>query len=334
MQENIPLKDYTTMRLGGPARYLAPARTEEELVAHINFAKTHGLKLLILGEGSNLIVRDEGFSGLVILNRISGFEVEDTRLTIGSGEYWDSVVSRSVDLGLSGIEALSAIPGFAGAAPVQNIGAYGQEVSETIESVQAYDLKREAFVSISNLDCSFSYRQSIFNNAEKGRFIITKLIIRLKRGNIEPPLYESLQSYLNANNIQDYSPASIRQAVIAIRATKLPNPKEIANAGSFFKNPIIESWQANGLREQFSDVPLYDMGEDHYKVPAAWLIDNCELKGFINSGMRVYEKNPLVVVNDSATSYKSLDEIRDIIRGKVRDKFRINLEQEPEEIEP
>lgn len=334
MQENVPLKDYTTMRLGGPARYLAPARTEEELVTHINFAKSHGLKLLILGEGSNLIVRDEGFSGLVILNRISGFEVDDTRLIIGSGEYWDNVVSRSVDLRLSGIEALSAIPGFAGAAPVQNIGAYGQEVSETIESVQAYDIKREAFVSISNADCSFSYRQSIFNNAEKGRFIITKLTLRLKRGNIEPPLYESLQSYLNANNIQDYSPASIRQAVIAIRATKLPNPKEIANAGSFFKNPIIESWQANGLREQFSDVPLYDMGENHYKVPAAWLIDSCDLKGFEANGMKVYEKNSLVIVNENATSYRSLNEIRDIIKGKVRDKFRINLKQEPEEIEP
>lgn len=334
MQENVALKDYTTMRLGGTARYMAPARTEAELISHLQFATNNGLKVLILGEGSNLIVSDQGFSGLVILNRISGFEVRDTQLVINSGEYWDRVVAQSVEFGLSGIEALSAIPGYAGAAPVQNIGAYGQEISETIQHVRAFDRKNGEFVTLSNMECDFSYRTSIFNTNQKGRYIITQITLQLRRGQMEPPLYESLQSYFDTHTITDLSPASIRRAIIDIRTNKLPNPKEIANAGSFFKNPFIEKWQADSLKQEFPDAPLFDMGNNIFKASAGWLVDQCELKGLEVNGMKVYEKNALVLVNDHAVSYAALDEIRDIVRGKVRDRFRINLEQEPEELTP
>lgn len=282
-------------------------------------------------------MRDEGFDGLVLRNRIPGFEVvadspTDTTIKIGAGEDWDSVVARTVDMNLSGIECLSAIPGTAGAAPVQNIGAYGQEVAETLVLLEAYDRQSGQIVTITNEQCGFSYRHSIFRGEHAGRYIITTITLRLFKAAPQPPFYKAVQEYLDTNNITIYTPKVLREAVTAIRADKLPDPKERPNNGSFFKNAVIEDWQLGDLRGEYPDIPTYDMPDGRFKVPTGWLIEQAGLKGQLLHGMRVHDKNALVLINESATGYADLAAARDEIIGAVRDKFRIQIEQEPLEM--
>lgn len=336
MQENIQLKDYTTMRIGGPARYMATANTKEDLV---NLVQQAGdTPILVLGQGSNVIVSDAGFSGLVILNRIKGFEIYDqdpssTKIKIGAGELWDSAVQRTVENGLSGIECLSAIPGYCGAAPVQNIGAYGQEIADTLIELEAFDTQTKQFVNFSNTDCDFTYRKSIFNKPDnKGRYIITSINLELQKTVMEPPFYSSLQQYLDKNQINEYSPSSLRDAVVAIRSTKLPDPSITPNTGSFFRNPIIEKWQADNLKKENPDLHIFPMGDNLSKVAAGWLVENSVIKGLEMEGFKVYENNALVITNTGSGTYQGLVKIREHIVDTVRDKFRIDLEQEPEEV--
>ncbi|EDK72326.1 UDP-N-acetylmuramate dehydrogenase, partial [candidate division TM7 genomosp. GTL1] len=215
------------------------------------------------------IVRDDGFGGIVIRNHILGFETlsDDGTyvvLKIGAGEDWDSVVERSVTMGLSGIEALSAIPGTAGATPVQNVGAYGQEIASTLTELEAYDMKEKRFVVLKNADCGFAYRYSIFKSTENRRYIITSITLKLSRIAPQPPFYDSLQKYLDEHNITYFTPQVIRDAVIAIRKVKLPNPVLTPNTGSFFKNPIIEEWLLNELRKTYDDIPSYTMAAKRF----------------------------------------------------------------------
>ncbi len=334
---NIPLKNYTTMRLGGTARFMTEVRTADETAAICHEAKSKSLPIFVIGGGSNVIARDEGYSGIVIHMRIPGFEIvaddiNTTTIRIGAGEIWDSVVKRIVDLRLSGVEAMSGIPGTAGASPVQNVGAYGQEIADTLQSLEAYDNLNDTFVTLQNTDCGFAYRDSIFRSYDKGRYIITYITLKLSKNLPQPPFYDSLQRYLDDHNIKIYTQEIIRNTVIEIRNSKLPNPKDTPNTGSFFKNAIVETWQLNDLKAINPNIPLYDMGDGHYKVPAGWLIENVGLKGQLIHGMRVYDKNALVLVNESATSYNDLAEARDEIIGAIRDKFHIQIEQEPLEI--
>lgn len=334
---NIPLKNYTTMKLGGSARFMTDALTPEDVQNICHNAKAQNLPIFILGGGSNTIVRDEGFNGIVIRNRIPGFTTtEDTpasaTLRIGAGENWDSVVARAVDMNLVGIEALSNIPGTAGAAPVQNIGAYGQELSDTLEFVDAYDTETDTFVALSAADCGLSYRHSIFRGDASGRYVITAITLKLYKSLPLPPFYKALEDYFAAHNITIFTPQSIRDAVIAIRADKLPDPTKQPNTGSFFKNAIVEDWLLNDLKQTYPDIPTYDMPDGTYKVPTGWLIEQTGLKGQTLHGMHVHDKNALVLINESATSYADLAEARDEIITAVRDKFRITIEQEPLEI--
>ncbi|MBI3494689.1 UDP-N-acetylmuramate dehydrogenase, partial [Candidatus Saccharibacteria bacterium] len=299
MQENIPLKDYTTMKIGGPARYMATANSREELVSLVQQAGE--MPILVLGQGSNVIVGDGGFAGLVILNRIMGFEIYDqdpaaTKIRVGAGEIWDSVVQRSTENGLSGIECLSAIPGCSGAAPVQNIGAYGQEIADTLIELEAYDLQTKQFATFNNSDCDFTYRRSIFNSgSQKGRYVITSISLQLQKTIMQPPFYSSLQTYLDKNQITDYSPYNLRNAVVAVRANKLPDPKLIPNTGSFFRNPIIENWQASKLRDEYPDVKVFPMGDNLSKISAGWLVENTGIKDLEIEGFKVYDSNALVI---------------------------------------
>lgn len=336
MQQNILLKDYTTMKLGGPAKYMATASTKEELVSLVQQAGD--MPILVLGQGSNIIVGDKGFNGLVILNRIAGYETLEenpalVKIRIGAGENWDSVVSRTAENGLSGIECLSAIPGFVGAAPVQNIGAYGQEIADSLVELEAYDLQTKVFVNFSNSDCDFTYRKSTFNSDQnKRRYIIVSITLELRKTILEQPFYSSLQQYLDKNQITDYSPYNIRQAVIAIRSTKLPDPSVIPNTGSFFKNPIVERWQAEGLQREHPELKIFPMDDNFSKIAAGWLVEFAGMKGLEMGGFKVYDKNALVITNTGAGDYQGLVAIRDRIQDAVRDTFRINLEQEPEEV--
>ncbi len=332
IRQDAPLKELTTIRIGGKADFLVSVANKEDLVKAIAAVKQKSVPFLIIGGGSNLIVKDEGFRGVVIRNRISGIEINDTIIKAGGGEEWDTVVAKSVELGLSGIEALSDIPGTTGAAPVQNIGAYGQEIADTLVELEAYDTKTEQFVTLQNAECGFSYRNSIFKSSEKGRYIIISITLQLTKTPMQPPFYASLEKYLSENNITFYSPQVIREAVIAVRSNRLPNPKLYPNAGSFFKNPVIEKWVLDEIQKEHSDIPVYDMGENTYKVPAGWLIEQVGMKDYSAHNLRTYKNNSVVVVNEHDATYEDLKNFRSEVARTVRDEFRIELQQEPIEV--
>jgi len=334
---NIPLKNYTTMRLGGSARFMTEIHTPEEVAEVCQNAGKQNLPIFILGGGSNVIVPDSGFNGIVVLNRIPGFSIvsddpSHTVLKIGAGEDWDDVVRRTVEMDLSGIEALSAIPGTAGAAPVQNIGAYGQEIADTLLSLEAYDVESNTYVTLQNADCGFSYRHSIFRGEASGRYVILSITLQLYKATPQPPFYKALQDYFDINGITIFTPQTVRDAVITIRAEKLPDPALLPNTGSFFKNAIIEDWQLRDLKAEYPDMPTYDMPDGRFKVPTGWLIEQTGMKGQVLHGIKVHDKNCLVLINQSAQSYDDLAAARDEIIGAVRDKFHIMIEQEPLEM--
>lgn len=334
---NIPLKNYTTMRLGGNARFMTEVRTPDEVQEICRSAASQNLPIFILGGGSNVIVKDEGYNGIVVRNRIPGFEVVAdepgmTTIKIGAGENWDSVVKRTVEMNLSGIEAMSAIPGTAGAAPVQNVGAYGQEIADSLVSLEAYDRQTDRFIILESSDCGFSYRNSIFRSTEAGRYVILSITLQLSKTAPSPPFYAAVQTYFDEHNITLFTPQIVRDAVIEIRKNKLPDPEVTPNTGSFFKNAIVEDWQLTDLKKDYPDIPTYDMSDGRFKIPTGWLIEQAGYKGKVLHGMRVHDKNALVLINDSATSYADLAAARDEIAGAVRDKFRILIEQEPLEI--
>ncbi|TAL14736.1 UDP-N-acetylmuramate dehydrogenase [Patescibacteria group bacterium] len=337
LHPNIPLKNFTTMRLGGPARFMAEARTQEEVAEIYHAAKSQSLPIFVLGGGSNVVANDQGFNGVVLRVRIPGFEViaddpGSTTIRVGAGETWDETVKKTVDMNLSGIETMSAIPGTTGAAPVQNVGAYGQEIADTLQSLTAYDSQTDSFVTLANVDCGFSYRDSIFRGSQKGRYVITSVTLKLSKSAPQPPFYDALQKYFDDNGIHAFTQQIVRDAVIDIRANKLPDPKLLPNSGSFFKNAIIEEWKLNDLRVSYPDMPAYDMGDGKFKLSTGWLIEQTGLKGQVLHGMKVHDKNSLVLINESASSYTDLASARDEIISAVRDKFGVQIEQEPLEI--
>ena len=316
---------------------MATADSASDVVSLYRNARKENLPIFVLGGGSNVITHDEVFEGIVLLNKIKGFEVisetdETTDVKIGAGEVWDEVVEKAIELGLQGIEAMSGIPGTAGAAPVQNVGAYGQEIADTLISLEAYDSKTDTIVTISADECDFSYRNSIFRDKEKGRYCILNITLRLNKAEPKPPYYASLQRYIDENDIREVNLSVIRVAVLNIRSEKLPDPAELPSAGSFFKNALVEKWKLEELQREYSDIPNYAMSDGRYKIPTGWLIDKAGLRGYRSHGMRVYEKNALVLVNDSATGYDDLAAIREEIVQIVFDKFGIKIEQEPLEL--
>jgi UDP-N-acetylmuramate dehydrogenase len=334
---NIALKNLTTMRLGGPARFFAEIRTPEELRAAYQNAARQQVPWFVIGDGSNLIARDEGYDGLVLRMRIPGFDViaddlYSTTIKIGAGENWDEIVKRTVDMRLSGIEAMSAIPGTAGAAPVQNVGAYGQEIAGVLESLEAYDTTTDSFITLYNADCEFSYRHSIFRGSQQGRYIITNITLKLSKSPPAAPFYDSLQAYFDEHSITLFTHQTVRDAVIAIRTDKLPDPAVKPSAGSFFKNALVEAWQLADMQKTHPDVKSFDMGNGTYKIPTGWLIEKLGFKNQLLHGIRVNDKNCLVLINESATGYADLAAARDEIIGAVRDTFQIRIEQEPLEI--
>ena len=325
------------MRIGGNASYVIEATTPQELLqAYVN-AKNLQQQTYIIGGGSNLIAHDEGFKGVIIRNQIPGMSVvaddqDSTTIKAGGGETWDNLVAYSVERGLSGIEAMSRIPGTVGAAPVQNIGAYGQELADTLMSLEAYDIDNNRFVTLSWEDCGFSYRHSIFRGNATGKYAITSVTVKLYKKLPTPPFYDSLQKYFDDLGATDFTPQSVRDAVTVIRSTKLPDPTVLPNSGSFFKNAVVEDWQVDSLRATYPDMPSYPLGEKKSKVPAGWLIEQCDLKGKVINGIKVHDGNAVVLINESAQSYEDLANAREEIVGMVRDKFQIMLTQEPLEL--
>ncbi len=329
IQENIPIADLTTMRLGGAARFVIDIEKESDVPEAYAFAREHNLPVYVLGSGSNIIGRDSGFDGVILVNKLKGMSDDgDGVFSAYSGELLDDFVQFTTKKDYSGIETLSAVPGTVGAAPVQNVGAYGQDIAQTIVSVRAFDTKTEEFVEIAKDQMDLGYRHSIFNSGEDvGRYFITKLTIKLKKTTLRPPFYTSLQKYLDDYHITDYSPETIRQAVRAVRESKLPDPAEIASSGSFFKNIYLTDKKEIATAKE-KGIPVWDEG----KIPSGWLLENAGLKGKAFHGMRVSDKAALVLINESAKSYADLDAAREEIIQIVKDKFGYTLEQEPMEL--
>jgi UDP-N-acetylmuramate dehydrogenase len=331
-QQDVSLARYSTMALGGDAKFLIEISTKEEVAEAHRWAVEQQLPVIMIGGGSNIVWRDEGFPGLVIVNKIKHFEIIDTALTVGAGENWDSVVARSVQAGLTGIEALSLIPGSAGATPIQNVGAYGQEISETLVSVEAFDSQTNEFVTIPASECSFAYRTSRFKTTDHGRFLITSLKLQLSKGNPKPPFYAAVQKYFDEHHIEDYTPTTLREAVVEIRTKKLPDPAVVHNTGSFFANPIISEASFRELQKNYPDIPNWPTNGGKVKIPAAWLIDQAGLKGVHDevTGMATWPTQPLVLVNEHAKSTADLLTFKQKITDAIQSKFGITLEQEPE----
>ena len=337
VQQNVSLQAFSTMRLGGTAAFVTEIHSRQEIAEAVAWAEERKLPIIMVGGGSNIVWKDEGFPGLLLVNKIMGYEEqqedeENWYVTVGAGENWDETVARTVAKGLHGIEALSLIPGTAGATPIQNVGAYGQEVADTLMSVEAYDMQAKTIINIQSVDCGFGYRTSRFKTTDRGRFLITGVTFHLLRQKPMPPFYAAVQQYFEDHKITDYTPQIIRDAVIAIRTSKLPDPAKVANNGSFFANPIIDEGTLRQLQADFGAVPHWPTDDGRIKVPAAWLVEQAGFKDFHDpeTGMGTWPYQCLVLVNEHATSAAQLLAFKQKIVDAVKTKFDITLEQEPE----
>lgn len=337
-EENVSLAKYSTMRLGGDARYLCEAKNEADVEEAVQFANKNGVEIHVVGGGSNSIFSDDGFDGLVIVNQIPGFEPEShdssTVVTVGSGEKWDTVVEKSVGLGFSDIAALSLIPGSSGAAPVQNIGAYGQQISDSLISVRAFNLKTTKWEELLRKDCNFAYRTSRFNSGDKGKYIISSLVLRLSRKEEKPPLYAQVEAALKEKGLstKKVDPQTLRDIVIEIRTKKLPDPSKIANTGSFFKNPVISQEKFKNLLTHYPALKAHKTDDGNLKLYAGQLIELAGLKDYHDktTGMATWKNQALVLVNEHAKTTADLLAFKQKIVTSVHAAFGITLKQEPE----
>lgn len=335
---DVALADYSTMHLGGMSAHLAEIHDRNELLEAVNWAEQQKLPIIMIGSGSNIYWRDGGFSGLVLVNRCLRYEdfAEDELnhyVTVGAGENWDSVVERSVQAGLTGIEALSLVPGTAGATPIQNVGAYGQEIAQTLVSVETYDCQAKQFTTIPAADCAFGYRTSRFKTGpDKNRFLITAITLHLTKGNPLPPFYKALQTYFEVRNIRDFTPQVVRAAVIAIRSAKLPDPALVSNNGSFFANPVVDDVTFTEIQSSYPDAPHWPQEDGRVKLPAAWLLEQAGFRDIHDpeTGMATWPTQTLVLVNEHARSEADLEKFKQKILTAVEQKFHITLQQEPE----
>ncbi len=349
IRENVLISTMTTMRLGGAARFVLEVEKPEDILEAYKFADAHNLPVWAMGGGANTIGRDEGFDGVIILNKLKGLSVEtadglvvahemsdedfkDEIILHGmSGETWDDVVEFACAHSYTGIEALSKIPGTLGAAPVQNIGAYGQDVAQAIERLEAFDTVTREFITIEKSDMGLEYRRSRFNHGpDVRRYFISAVTLKLKRGQLSQPFYNSLQRYIDGHGETDFSPKNIRKMVTAIRSDKLPDPKMVASAGSFFKNVYVD--KAGADEAEAKGIPIWRSEDGRGKINSGWLIEACGLKGKELYGFRISEKAALVLINESAKSYANLAQARAEITDAVFKKFGYRLEQEPVEI--
>jgi UDP-N-acetylmuramate dehydrogenase len=339
IQEYVDIKNYSTFKIGGQFRYFVIVSSIDDLNSIYAIAqrelKYENIPIFVLGGGSNIVFPDGVLNVIALKIEIKGFNIVNENndyvdIKIGGGEIWDKIVEKTVEMNLSGFEALSAIPGTVGATPVQNVGAYGSEVKDTILEVESFDLKEKRIVIFSNQDCRFGYRDSIFKNEAKGKYIIISVTYRLSKSLPQIPEYPGVKRYFLDNNINNPHVKEIREAVIYIRDSKLPNWKELPNLGSFFKNPIVSKEFAKKLQDKYSTLHLFAFEGGMVKIPAGWLMENAGLKGQSFGNISVYEKNALVLVNNGKASKEDIIKAKNEIVRIVNEKFGIVLEQEPE----
>lgn len=343
-QENIPLAPLTTFKVGGPARYFVDAHSEHEVSEAVAFAFARKLPLFVLGGGSNLLVSDSGWPGLVLKVSLAGVEFEgDLQKMLfhaGAGENWDNLVALAVGKNCGGIECLSGIPGTVGGTPVQNVGAYGQEVSETITHVRALEIATGNLVDFSNSDCGFSYRSSIFNSTRRDQYIVLEVSYRLHR-NGEPRIeYADVKNFFAATKLENPTLQQVRDAVRSIRQSKamllVEGDEHCRSAGSFFKNPIVSAAEAGriqALAEQRvpgKTMPRYPAPNGQVKLAAAWLVEQSGFsKGYSLGPVGISRKHTLAIVNRGGATAKDIVSLTDEIQRKVFDVWGVSLQPEP-----
>ena len=335
------LADYTTIGLGGPARDFVRAGSTAELLEAVRAADASGEPVLILGGGSNLVVSDEGFAGTVVQVATRGVRIDHGLVTVAAGEDWDAVVARSVAEGLAGLEPLSGIPGLAGATPIQNVGAYGQEVSQTITEVRVYDRTTGEILDIPNEHCGFGYRTSMFRGV--GAFVVLSVSFRLAVQSRSAPIrYAELATSLGVSVGDEVESTEVRAAVIELRQRKGmvidPSDPDTRSVGSFFVNPVLDGSALAAVEAAArarcgprTRVPRFDAGDGRVKVPAAWLIERAGFgKGYRSGdGARISAKHTLALVNPGSASTAGLMALAREIRDGVRDAFGVSLTAEP-----
>ncbi len=330
IEENIVMAPYTTMRTGGPARFFVRAITADDLSEAFDFAKEKSLPIFVLGGGSNTIVLDEGFLGLVIKIEIKGITYEETafgvRVITGAGEVWDSLVCDVVARELCGLENLSLIPGTVGGAIVQNIGAYGAEVHESILWVEAFDTTTGTVKIFSYDECAFGYRESLFKKNK--HLIISRVAFDLARNVQLQTSYEDVKKYFIEKGIDMPTLAEVRASVIAIRTAKFPLPP-LGTAGSFFKNPIVSHEHFEKLKMEFPSIKTYIQKDGTVKVSAAWILDHiCGWRSVRHGDVGAYDKQALVIVNYGTATAREIISFAHAMKDSIKEKTNITLEEE------
>jgi len=331
VQENISLRPYNTFGIDAKASLFVKVSSKEQL-SEIAYNSGLPADKHIIGGGSNILLTKD-IQGLTIHNCIKGIELikEDDNhvwLRVGSGEVWHEFVLYAIGKNWAGIENLALIPGTVGAAPMQNIGAYGIEVKDVIHEVTAWHWEDKQYITLDNAACRFGYRDSIFKHELKQKTFITEVVFKLNKQASFNTSYGAIQQELDKNGMTELSIRAIADAVIAIRSSKLPDPKHIGNAGSFFKNPTIPAEQYKQLKEQYPDMPSYPVDDMHVKVPAGWLIEQCGFKGHKTGHTGVHEKQALVLVNHGGANGNEVWNLSEKILQAVNKKYGIALERE------
>jgi UDP-N-acetylmuramate dehydrogenase len=343
-QENIPLAPLTTFKVGGPARYFVEAHSEHEVSEAVAYALARKLPLFVLGGGSNLVVSDDGWPGLVLRVSLAGVEFEGDRQKMlfhaSAGENWDNLVALAVSKNCGGIECLSGIPGAVGGTPVQNVGAYGQEVSEAITRVRTLEIATGAVLDLSNADCGFSYRSSIFNGTRRGEFIVLEVSYRLCRNGGPRIEYADVKNFFAATNLENLTLQQVRDAVRSIRQSKamllVEGDQDCRSAGSFFKNPIVSAAEADRIqalaekRVPGKSLPRYPAANGQVKLAAAWLVEQSGFaKGYSLGPVGISHKHTLAIVNRGGATAKDILALKDEIEKKVFDAWGVRLQPEP-----
>ena len=334
IEQNIDLKKYSSMVIGGQAKYFALVESEDDLSEVLELSKKENIPLYIVGDGTNIIWSEKIHDMMIVKVNILGIKIleenEDFALVeVGAGENWDGFVGKMVEKDFSGIEAMSAIPGTVGATPVQNVGAYGQEVKDTIVEVSVYDTQDKSFKKLSNKECGFSYRGSIFKNDHKGRYIILSIIFKLNKNDYKIPDYPGVQKYFEENHIKDISLRDIREAIVQIRKNKLPDPKIIPNCGSFFENVLVDEDTFTKIKTQYPDIKYFQTENGQIKIPTGWLLEKCDLKGKYVGKLKLHDQNALVLTNPDGAGFDDLLDSRKKIINIVKEKFGLDIDNEP-----
>ena len=330
--KNKSLKSYNTFGIDCNSSFFARINTLKDLEELYQHPLFKSQKKLILGGGSNILFTSN-YEGLVIKNEIKGIEIKKetndvVEVQIGAGVNWHEFVTYAVNNKWGGVENMSLIPGNCGTAPMQNIGAYGVEIKDTFISLNAYEIETGETVSFDRKKCDFGYRESVFKNDLKDQYIILDITLRLQKKPILNTKYGDINNTLIKNNISNPTIKDVSNAVIEIRTSKLPNPKEIGNAGSFFKNPIIQQDQFKELKTKFSEIVSYPVNENQVKLAAGWLIEKAGWKGRDFGDFGVHKKQSLVLVNYNNASGKEIFDLSQDILEDVYQKFQVKLERE------